>query len=77
MNERSIFLAALDIVDSAERREYVARACAGDVVLHGQVEELFRLHEQPDGFMHQPAAAMVATVVAGAGRRQGWRAGSV
>jgi eukaryotic-like serine/threonine-protein kinase len=59
VNERSIFLAALDIDDPARRAAYVAEACGGNVALRGQVEELLRAHGHPGGFMKQPAPAIV------------------
>ena len=61
MNERSIFLAALDIADPAERAAYVAGACGGDAGLCGQVEELLKAHQQPGGFMGRPAPALFTT----------------
>jgi serine/threonine protein kinase/Flp pilus assembly protein TadD len=72
MNERSIFLAALEIDDRAERDEYVVRACGSDTILRGQVENLLAAHAEPGGFMKRPAPAVVAelaerTVVEGPG----------
>jgi serine/threonine protein kinase/WD40 repeat protein len=57
MSERSIFLAALEIEDPAERSAYLERACAGDPSLRTQVEQLLRAHQQPGPFMEVPAAA--------------------
>jgi serine/threonine protein kinase/formylglycine-generating enzyme required for sulfatase activity len=62
MDERSIFLAALDIDDPAERAAYVARACANDAILRGQVEGLLKAHGEPCGFMGRPAPALVETI---------------
>src|SRR5438067_2045061 len=62
MTERTIFLAALDIDDPAERAAYVARACGDDAGLRSQVEELLRAHQQPAGFMGRPAPELVATI---------------
>src|SRR4051812_15423854 len=61
MSERSIFLAALDIPDPAERAAYLARACGDDPNLSGLVEELLRAHRQPGRFMERPAPALVTT----------------
>ncbi len=38
MNERSIFLAALEIAEKGERQAYLAKVCGGDGVLRQQVE---------------------------------------
>src|SRR5262245_3840732 len=61
MTERTIFLAALDIDDPAERAAYVDRACGDDAGLRAQVEGLLNAHEQPAGFMARPAPALVTT----------------
>jgi serine/threonine protein kinase/Flp pilus assembly protein TadD len=62
MNERSIFLAALDIDDASAREAYVARACGADVVLRREVEKLLEAHQEPAGFMQRPAPALVAGI---------------
>ena len=60
MNERSIFLAALDIDDLSQREAYVVGACGSDTVLRSQVENLLQAHAEPDNFMRRPAPAVVA-----------------
>jgi WD40 repeat protein/serine/threonine protein kinase len=65
VNERSIFLAALDIADPAERAAYVAEACGGDAGLSGQVAELLEAHRQPGAFMGRPAPDLFTTAAAG------------
>src|SRR5438067_12737056 len=62
MNERSIFLALLEIEDAAERLAYLDRVCAGDAALRAQLEQLLDAHAQPGPFMERPAAALIATV---------------
>src|SRR5262245_53258971 len=62
MTERSIFLAALEIDDLAERAGYVAQACGGDADLLSRVEELLKAHLHPGGFMERPAPALVSTI---------------
>src|SRR5262249_39532353 len=59
MNERSIFQAALEMDDAAQRATYLAQACGDDADLRRQVEELLKAHEQPGGFMQRPAPALV------------------
>jgi WD40 repeat protein/serine/threonine protein kinase len=61
MNERSIFLAVLELDDPAERVAYLDRACVGDPARRAQVEQLLKAHQQPGHFMEQPAPALVAT----------------
>jgi serine/threonine protein kinase/predicted Zn-dependent protease len=71
MNERSIFLAALDIDDRAQREAYVVRACGSDSVLRSQVEDLLAAHAEPGNFMQRSAPAVAGlaerTVVEGPG----------
>jgi len=62
MTERSIFLTALDIDDSARRDEFVAAACGDDAGLRAQVEELLKAHLQSGGFMGRPAPLLVSTI---------------
>ena len=60
MSEQSIFLAALDITDSAERAAYVAAACAGNESLRNEIEALLAAHERPGPFLDEPAVAQMA-----------------
>ena len=62
MNERSLFLAALEIDDLSERSVYLDRACAGDPALRAQVEQLLKAHQESGLFMERPALAIGATV---------------
>ncbi len=55
MTERSIFLAAIDIIDPAERAAYVEQACGGDVNLRAQVEQLLSHHNESSQFLEKPA----------------------
>ncbi len=54
MNERSIFLAALEIPDPAERAAYLEVACAGDPAVWRGVEDLLAAHARPGSFMPAP-----------------------
>jgi eukaryotic-like serine/threonine-protein kinase len=54
MTQRSIFLAALDLADPAERAAYLDRACAGDAGLRRRVEELLAAHAEPGDFLEPP-----------------------
>ncbi|MBI3407193.1 MAG: protein kinase [Planctomycetes bacterium] len=65
MNERDIFMAALERVTPAERRAYVAAASQGDEELRQGVEALLAAHERAGGFLAEPAVATPDPVVAG------------
>lgn len=70
MNEREIFLAALDIVDLAARREFLDRACQDNRSLRDSVEALFRSHESTESFLQTPLVEHlpeVPAVIASAG----------
>jgi serine/threonine protein kinase/Tol biopolymer transport system component len=54
MNEREIFLQALDIVDPQQRSRYLDAACGGDGQLREQVERLIRAHAAADQFLETP-----------------------
>jgi WD40 repeat protein/serine/threonine protein kinase len=56
MNERSIFIAALEKDDPAERAAYLDQTCAGDDVLRRRVERLLLAHDRADSFLAGPAA---------------------
>src|SRR5688500_12989102 len=61
MTERDIFTAALQKEDPAQRQAYLDEACAGQMELRKQVEELLRLYEGAGSFLQNPAAASAAT----------------
>ena len=61
---KSIFLAALDIADAAERAAFVERSCGGDAGLKRRVDDLLRAYGQPDGPLDKLAAAMASTEIA-------------
>jgi hypothetical protein len=60
VSERTIFLAALDIADLAERTAYVERACSGDAELRRQVEALLAAHARSGSFLDVPALEQLA-----------------
>src|SRR5262249_35585984 len=55
MTERDIFLAFLDLPDTAARSAFLAKACAGDTPLRGRVESLLRSHATAGNFLSKPA----------------------
>jgi serine/threonine protein kinase len=56
MNERSIFLAALEVIDPVERAAYVKQACEGDDSLRKGVDALLDAHMRPGSFLHATSA---------------------
>src|SRR5262245_17946139 len=60
MTERTIFMAALEIADPAERAAYLEQACGGDAALRHQVETLLAAHEREGEFLDVPAVEQVA-----------------
>lgn len=64
MNEREIFLAALEISDSVARQAYVENACGDNLVLRSQVESLLESHESADQFLAHPVAELPVTSLA-------------
>jgi WD40 repeat protein/serine/threonine protein kinase len=61
MNERSIFIAALDKENRSERAAYLDQACAGDAALRQRIERLLLAHERDDSFLAEPAPGPGAT----------------
>jgi len=57
VNERDIFLAAIEIADPTERIAYLEQICDGNAELLSQVEELLKTHEQASQFLETPAVA--------------------
>src|ERR1019366_66162 len=61
VNERDLFIAALQIEDSAERSAYLDKACGDDAELRQRVEALLAAFRQAGSFLQQPAASPAAT----------------
>jgi hypothetical protein len=60
MNERSIFLEALDQADPTQWSAYLDKACAGDAALRQRVEALLKTHSEAGGFLDKLAPERVA-----------------
>jgi eukaryotic-like serine/threonine-protein kinase len=56
MNERAIFIAAMERHDSADRSAYLTEACGSDIALRAQVEALLQENEQLGSFLESPAS---------------------
>jgi eukaryotic-like serine/threonine-protein kinase len=61
MNERDIFMVALEREAPADRRTYVAEACQGDEELRQGVEALLAAHERAGGFLASSPVGTPAT----------------
>src|SRR5687768_11503636 len=61
MSERSIFLAALDIADPAQRLAYLDQACGSDAAQRKHIEELIAAEPKLGGFLAQPHVAVDVT----------------
>ena len=61
MNEREVFIAALQKESAAERRAYLAAACGEDEELRREVEALLAVHERAGSFLERPLADPMAT----------------
>src|SRR5262249_9127602 len=60
MNERDIFIAALEKTDPVERSAYLDQACGGNTALRRRVEVLLRASDQAGNFLETPAGEQVA-----------------
>ena len=60
MQERELFLSALEIGDSQARAEHLKAACAGDAELLARVQSLLDSHEGPTEFLNTPAVEQLA-----------------
>lgn len=66
MNERSIFLAALEKTDPDQRRQYLDEACGNDEALREQVEQLLTAHQDADSFLENPPAEFIPSITTSA-----------
>ncbi len=62
MDEEAIFAAALGKASPAERRTFLAEACAGDDALRASVEALLQAHDNPDSFLEPRDAGLALTL---------------
>src|SRR5262245_2166039 len=67
MNERSVFMSALEIDDPERRAAYLREACGADADLRRGVEELLQANDSAGSFMDTPAATIGPTSDTAAG----------
>src|SRR4051812_12997594 len=56
-SEKSIFLAAIETTDAAERAALLDGACNGNSALRAEIEALLRAHEKPQILLDVPEPA--------------------
>ena len=54
MDEREIFLAALELDSPSERLAYLNRVCADDVDLRERIDALLRVQVEEETFLQEP-----------------------
>lgn len=59
-NEKSVFLAALELNDGAERAAYLNKACGGDSLFRKRIEALLVEHERSGQFLSIPVLEQLA-----------------
>ena len=62
MNEREIFLTAVEKTDELVRSQYLDKVCAGNKDLRQNVEELLRAASVAGDFLEQPPVGMALTI---------------
>ena len=62
MNERDIFLAAIEIANADERLAYLDRVCHGNAKLRAEIDELLKNHAEASQFLESPAVAADSAV---------------
>jgi serine/threonine protein kinase len=67
---KSIFHAALDIADAAERAAFIERSCGDDAALRQRVEDLLHAYGQSGGPLDKLAAALAPTKLTEPAREQ-------
>jgi serine/threonine protein kinase len=62
LDEKAVFVAALELPDAKEREAYLQEACAGHPELLGRLRELLSAHEQSQGPLDHGTGALGVTV---------------
>ena len=57
--EKTVFYAALDVADPAQRRQFLDQACASDAELRAAVEELLAAHADTEQFFDDCASSVM------------------
>src|SRR6516164_8916423 len=62
LDEKAVFVAALELPDAKEREAYLQEACAGHPELLGRLRELLSAHEQSQGPLDHGTGPLGVTV---------------
>jgi hypothetical protein len=62
VNEREIFLAAHQIAQAKERKDFLESACRGDRAMYERIQDLLNSAEAVGSFMESPAPALAAAL---------------
>ena len=54
---KSLFLQAVELTDSQQRRDFLDRVCRGNAELRRRVEQLLESHDDPGSLLRQPVLA--------------------
>ena len=65
MTDRDLFIAMLNLDDTAERKAYLQDACGGDLAARQRVEALFKVYENAGSFLESPPASPTSSTSAG------------
>ncbi|MBA2115133.1 protein kinase domain-containing protein [Bremerella alba] len=60
LNEKSVFLAAIDIADTRQRATYLNKTCGGDSLFRKRIEALLVEHERSGQFLNVPVLEQLA-----------------
>lgn len=60
LNEKSVFLAALELADGCERSAYLNKTCGGDTLFRKRIEALLVEHERSGQFLNSPVLEQLA-----------------
>src|SRR5262249_58374664 len=61
VDEKAIFVAAVDLPDANAREAYLQEACAGDLELFNRLKELLSAHEESQGPLDRRPPALGVT----------------
>lgn len=61
MSERSIFMAAADKDNDAERQKYLDAACKDDPAMRERIDRLLNAHREAGGILDKPPADQAFT----------------
>src|SRR5262245_65661068 len=61
MNERDIFIGALQLEDLSARQAYLEQACGTEAALRERLESLLKVYDRAGSFLESPVSNLAAT----------------